>query len=50
MFADQEISDTIAIIPARQLNMEAYHCWFGGQLILIQCPTRLGLQKFQQIL
>ena len=43
MFVDLEIADTTAIIPARQLNMEAYHCRFGairsdGQRILIKCP------------
>ena len=32
MFGDREITDTTAIIPTRQLNMEAYHCWFRGQL------------------
>jgi len=30
MFGDREIADTTAIIPARQLNMEAYQCWFRG--------------------
>jgi len=30
MFEDREIVDTTAIISARQLNMEACHCWFGG--------------------
>jgi len=35
MFGDREIVDTTTIIPARQLNMEAYHCWFGGQLEVI---------------
>jgi len=32
MFGDREIADTTAIIPARQLNVDAYHCWFGRQL------------------
>jgi len=32
MFGDLEIAGTTAIIPERQLNMETYHCWFGGEL------------------
>jgi len=31
MFGDREIADTTAI-KYRQLNIEAYPCWFGGQL------------------
>ena len=56
MFVDREIADTTAIIPARQLNIDAYHCWFWGQLevmakeSLIQCLPRLGSQEYQQIL
>jgi len=35
IFGDREIADTTIIIPVGQLNMEAYHYWFGVQLEVI---------------